>query len=60
MSLILIILCGVLMGAFNLGFFLLGVYYKTKHPDEDAVTVTKENAELIEEMMKWRNYGGGQ
>ena len=27
---------------------------------EDGVTVTKENQEFIEEMMRWRNYGGGQ
>ena len=60
MNIILIILCGILMGAFNFAFFLLGYYLRSKKPVEDGVTVTKDNAEFIEEMMRWRNYGGGQ
>lgn len=59
MNLILIVLCGTLMGAFFLGFFLLGYHLGTKHSSEEGVTVTKENQEFIEEMMKWRNYNGG-
>ena len=58
MNVILIILCGILMGAFNFTFFLLGYYLRDKKPSEDGVTVTKENAEFINEMMKWRAYGG--
>lgn len=60
MNLILIVLCGVLMGAVNFGFFCLGYYIRSKKPDNDAVQLTKDNAEFIEEMMKWRQYGGDQ
>lgn len=59
MNLILIVLCGILMGAFNFGFFLLGYYVRDRKPvEEDGLKVTKENAEFIDEMMKWRAYGG--
>lgn len=58
MNIILIILTGTLMGAFNFAFFCLGYWYRDKHPTEDGITVTKENREFIEEMMRWRNYGG--
>ena len=47
------------MGAFNLGFFILGYYVRGKKTNEEGVTVTNENREFIEEMMKWRNYNGG-
>lgn len=59
MTVILILLTGTLMGAFNLGFFMLGYYIRSKKPSDEGVTVTKENKEFIEEMMKWRNYNGG-
>ena len=59
MELILIVLCGILMGAFNFGFFILGYYIRGKRPSEEGVTVTDENKEFITEMMKWRNYNGG-
>jgi len=58
MNLILIVLCGILMGAFNFGFFLLGYYVHSRKPNEDGLKVTKENAEFIDEMMRWRAYGG--
>ena len=57
MEILLTLLVGVLMGAFNFAFFLLG-YYLRSTKQEDGVTVTKENAEFIKEMMQWRNYGG--
>lgn len=60
MNLILIILTGTLMGAFNFGFFCLGYYIRSLRKDEDGVTVTKENRDFIEEIMRWRNYGGSQ
>ena len=61
MNLILIILCGILMGAFNFGFFCLGYFVSSRKPvEEDGIKMTKENAEFIDEMMKWRMYGGGQ
>ena len=47
------------MGAFNLGFFMLGYYIASKKPNEEGVTVTKENQNFIEEMMRWKNYNGG-
>ena len=59
MQVILILLTGTLMGAFNLGFFMLGYYIRSKKPSDEGVTVTKENKEFIEEMMRWRNYNGG-
>ena len=59
MSLILMVLCGILMGAFNFGFFCLGYYVRSLKKVDEGVTVTKENKEFIEEMMRWRNYMGG-
>ncbi len=59
MQVILIVLCGILMGAINLGFFMLGYYVRGRRPSEEGLTVTKENQSFIEEMMKWRNYNGG-
>ena len=58
MNLILIILCGILMGAFNLGFFMLGYYLRSKKPDDKTVELTKDNAEAVRELMRWMNYGG--
>jgi len=55
---VLIMLCGILMGAFNFGFLILGYYLGTKKPREDGVVATKENKEFIKEMMRWRNYNG--
>jgi hypothetical protein len=46
------------MGVFNFGFFLLGYYVHSRKPNEDGLKVTKENAEFIDEMMRWRAYGG--
>ena len=59
MQLILILLAGILMGAFNFGFFLLGYYIRGKKEPADGLVATKENKEFIEEMMRWRNYNGG-
>lgn len=59
MTIVLILLTGTLMGAFNLGFFMLGYYIRSKKPSDEGVTVTKENQDFIEEMMKWKNYNGG-
>ena len=58
MEIILILLTGTLMGAFNFGFFCLGYYVRGKKQNEEAVKITKENAELVAEMMNWRAYGG--
>lgn len=49
------------MGAFNFGFFCLGYFVRDRKPvEEDGLKVTKENAEFIDEMMRWRMYGGGK
>lgn len=58
MNLILIVLCGILMGAFNLGFFILGYYLGSKKEDDNAVEVNETNAKAIQELMRWMNYGG--
>lgn len=58
MNLILIVLCGILMGAFNFGFFILGYYARSKKQPDNGVVATNENKDFIEEMMKWRNYNG--
>ena len=58
MELILIVLTGILMGAFNFGFFLLGAYYQSKKESENGMELTKDNAEFVREMMDWKNYGG--
>lgn len=59
MNFILIILCSILMGAFNFAFFCLGYYAKGKQQSSEGVKVTKDNAEFIAEMMNWRSYDGG-
>ncbi len=60
MNFILIMLVGTLMGAFNFGFFLLGYYVHSKREPKEGLEVTKENKEIVDEMMRWRNYGGNQ
>lgn len=60
MQVILTMLCGILMGAFNFGFFLLGYYVRDKKPSDEGITVTNANKEFITEMMQWRNYNGGK
>ena len=60
MNFILIMLVGTLMGAFNFGFFLLGYYVRTKREPKEGIELNKNNAEFIDEMMKWRNYGGSK
>lgn len=59
MTIALILLAGILMGAFNFGFFILGYYVRSKKPSDEGVTVTNQNKEFIEEMMRWKNYNGG-
>lgn len=56
MEIIFIILTGVLMGAFNLGFFFLGYYIRDKKPIDNSVVVDKDNAEAVKEFMNWINY----
>ena len=46
------------MGAFNFGFFLLGYYVHSKVEPKEGIELTKDNAEFVDEMMKWRAYGG--
>ena len=58
MEIILTILTGTLMGAFNFGFFCLGYYYHSKRETQEGVTLTKDNADFVKEMMNWKNYGG--
>ena len=58
MNIILIFLCGILMGALNFGFFCFGYYIRSLKKTEEGLTATRENKEFIEEMMKWRNYNG--
>lgn len=58
MNLILIVLCSILMGAFNFGFFCLGYFVRSKKQNEEAVKITKENAKLVAEMLNWQAYGG--
>lgn len=59
MEIILIVLTGVLMGAFNVAFFYLG-YLRGKETKEEGIVATKENSEFIDEMMKWRMFNGGE
>ena len=58
MEIILIVLTSAIISAFFIGFFLLGYYVRDKKPNNEGVTVTEQNKEFIEEMMRWRNYGG--
>ena len=56
MNIILIFLCGILMGAFNFGFFLLGYYVRSKKKEEAAMEVNDKNVEAVKELIKWMNY----
>lgn len=58
MTIVLIFLVGVLMGAFNFGFFCLGYYIRSLKKDDEAVHVDNNNQQGIREMMEWLNYGG--
>lgn len=59
MNLILIVLCGTLMGAFNVGFFMLGYLYRDKYQKKpDAVEITNDNKEAVKELIEWIGYGG--
>ena len=58
MELLLVCLVSVFMGAFNFGFFLLGYYVHSKVEPKEGIELTKDNAEFVNEMMKWRAYGG--
>lgn len=59
METVLILLAGILMGAFNVTFFCLGYYVRSKKPMDDGLTVSENNKEFIEEMMQWKNFKGG-
>ena len=56
MNIILIYLCGILMGAFNFGFFLLGYYVRSKKKEEPAVEVNEKNIESVKQLMNWMKY----
>lgn len=58
MTIILIFLVSVLMGAINFGFFCLGYYIRSLKKDENAIHLDKTNQRGISEMMEWLNYGG--
>ena len=54
-----IILVGTLMSAFLFASFWFGYFFcKKRDKDEEGLTVTDANKEFVEEMQKWRNYGG--
>lgn len=56
MNLILIILTGTLMGAFNFGFFCLGYYVRSKKKDEEKTELNEQNMDAIKSLLKWMNY----
>ena len=57
MNLILIFLTGTLMGALNLGFFILGYYFRGRR--EDGITINDRNKDYLKDLMEWQQYGGG-
>jgi len=56
MNFILIMLCGILMGAFNFGFFCLGYYVRSKKKEDNAVQLDAENGEAIKNLLNWMKY----
>ena len=56
MDIILIMLCGILMGAFNFAFFCLGYYVRSKKKEENAVQLDAENGKAIKDLLNWMNY----
>lgn len=60
MNVIFIILVGILMGAIDLGFFLLGYFLGKKRTQEsDAIVLDKDNVEVVKDINQWKNYMGG-
>jgi len=56
MEVTLILIAGILMGAINVGFFLMGYnFHKTKET-ENAVVLNSKNKEAIKDMVEWMNY----
>lgn len=58
MELALIILCGILFGAFNVGFFCLGYYVRSLKQEEDGVALTKNNLDYFKDATNFVNYDG--
>jgi len=62
MNLILIVLCGILMGAFNFAFFLFGFHVGKKEGEkqanENSVEVNEINKDMVKDIASWIGYGG--
>ena len=59
MNVILIMIAGILMGAFNFGFFILGYLYSDKYQKKpDTVELNEDNKEAVKELIEWIGYGG--
>lgn len=56
MEVILIVIAGILMGAFNVGFFLLGYHFHKKEENQNAVVLDSKNKDAIKDMVEWMNY----
>lgn len=47
------------MGAFNVGFFMLGYLYRDKYQKKpDTVELNEDNKEAVKELIEWIGYGG--
>lgn len=58
MELILIVIAGIMMGAVNVGFFMLGVMYEKKQEKSREITVDDNNKEGISSILEWLSYDG--
>lgn len=58
MTVVLVLLSGIIFGAINVAFFIVGYHLGIKKPNPDAVVVDKTNMEAVEDLMKWMNYRG--
>lgn len=58
MEIVLIFLVATLMGGFNFAFFLLGYHVRGKKQTDEGFALTDNNRKFVEEMAKWRAFGG--
>ena len=58
MTIVLIFLTGVLMGAINIAFFFFGYYVRDKKKDDNALELDEHNVEAVKSLMDWIGYNG--
>ena len=58
MEMILVLIAGILMGAFNFACFCFGYYVRSKKKEKSGIEITEDNVEKVKQVRDWFNYGG--